>query len=287
MAKETAESKALAALLKKLLGAAKGDPPARREPIEQLVLGMLQWEATRKQAEVAYDDWLAGVSDLNELRVCFDHELLTGLGEDYPLGAERVRRLREAMQEVYIREYDWRMVTLEDMNKRDQREYLDTLPGMPPYAAASVMLISLGGHALPVDGKLRRLLESEGALPENLSDAEAESWLLRQIKAGEGLAAHHALQCWVDGRKDRGADPPTPSAPGVVLHVTPPAPPPTPAPKKKTASKSASKTTSSTQAKAADPGDKAPAKKSSKAAKTTKTTKASGAAPRKRVSKKK
>ncbi|MEM9294493.1 MAG: hypothetical protein AAGA57_01710 [Planctomycetota bacterium] len=272
MAKETAESKALAALLKKLLGAAKGQPPDRREPIEQLVLSMLQWESTRKQAEAAYDAWLAGVSDLNELRVSFDHELIEVLGEDYPRGPERVRRMRESMHEVFIREYDWRMASLDERNKRDQREYLDTLPGLPPYAAAGVMLLSLGGHALPVDGKLRRLLEAEGALPEGLSDGEAESWLLRQIKAGEALSAHHALQCWADGRKDKGDAEGPASSPGVALRTgadpePEPEPEPAPKPKKKAPAKSTKK--------------KAPAKSTAKAAA------GQGGATRKRVSKKK
>ena len=108
---------------------------------------------------------------------------------------------------MYLREHDVQMHSIDGKGKKEQRAYLDSLYGMTPFAAAQVTLLSFGGHAMPVDEKLVMMLEREGALPENLDAAAAESFLLRQIKAGDALEAHLALQAWVD--KSRAKFPPT------------------------------------------------------------------------------
>ena len=109
--------------------------------------------------------------------------------------------MREALQEVFVREYAVAMKSIESKGKKEQRAYLDSMPGMVPYVAASVTLVSFGGHALPVDDKLVALLANEGVCEPDATPAEVESFLLRQVKAGDTLDAHLALQAWSDARK--------------------------------------------------------------------------------------
>jgi endonuclease III len=176
------------------------DPPAS-DPVTQLVIGFLQWETTRKQAETAFQKLMSQLVDINELRVTDDLELLKIIGANYSRGEERLARLREALNAIFVREHAVAMESIRDKSKKEQRAYLESLPGMPPYVIAQVMLLSFGGHALPVDEKLVSLLAQEEILSSDTTPAQAESSLLRQVKASEAVHVHMLLQAWADDSK--------------------------------------------------------------------------------------
>lgn len=198
---DPATAKKFAALLSKAQSGYKAEDPPPREPVTQLVVSFLQWGATRKEAEDAFTRLMEVMIDLNDLRVSHPHELLGLIGEEYPEGTQRIIRLRESLNEVYKREHDIQMNTVAGKGKKEQRAYLDTLPGITPYVAAQVTLLSFGGHAMPVDEKLCDLLIEEGCLDDGTDPADAEAYLIRLIKAGDALEAHLALQAWADKRK--------------------------------------------------------------------------------------
>lgn len=198
---DPATTKQFSALLTKALASHKAEHPPPRDPVAQLIVGFLQWNATSTQAEDAFAALMEEMIDVNDLRVSHPHELVAVMGDDYPLASVRTIRLRESLHEVYRREHDIQMHSISGKSKKEQRAYLDSLPGITPYVAAQVTLLSFGGHAMPVDEKLATLLIKEGCLNEGTSPAEAESHLTRQIKAGDALEAHLALQAWADKKK--------------------------------------------------------------------------------------
>lgn len=214
-----AAGKKFTALLKKAVAAHRGEDPPPRDPVAQLVVGFLQWRSTRRAAEDAFVALMGELIDINDMRASHAHELVGLIGEDYPDATERIIRLKQALHGVYLREHDVQMHSIDGKGKKEQRAYLDSLYGMTPFAAAQVTLLSFGGHALPVDEKLVMLLEREGALTENLDAAAAESFLLRQIKAGDALEAHLALQAWAD--KSRAKFPPTATPVSAKLQAPP------------------------------------------------------------------
>lgn len=193
-------AKKLASLLKRLRSQYTPEEPPPRDPTLQMVVSFLQWQATRKLAEDAVARIMDVMVDVNDLRVSLEHEILHGLGEDYPQARERIARMREALNEVYVREHAVEMRSIAGRNKKEQRAYLDSLPGMVPYVAAQVLLLSFGGHAVPVDGRLLPLLEAEGVVDEGTSAEQAEASLQRMIKADENLQDHLLLQAWADDK---------------------------------------------------------------------------------------
>lgn len=195
------QEKALAALLKKAKSSFSGEEAEPLEPIAQLVFSFLTWNATERQADTAFGKIMAQVVDLNELRVCHAKEVVELIGVRYPDAQRRVIRLLESMMEVFEREHDYKMTSIASRGKREQREYLDTLPGIPPYVAARVALLSYGAHAMPVDDRLLSLLVKAGVFEQGTTPAEAEGWLMRQIKAGEAESAYLMLQEWADGQR--------------------------------------------------------------------------------------
>ena len=159
---------------------------------------MTKGASTTPAAEEALDRIFTEMVDVNELRVTPDAETIRIVGDDYPLIAERVRRMREVLNMVFAREHTLNLGSVASQGKKEQKIYLETLPAIPAYVMSSVALLAFGIHAMPVDCQLIELLEQEGVIDAGLSVADCESLLLRNVKASDASETHLLLQAWVD-----------------------------------------------------------------------------------------
>ncbi len=200
-------SKKLGTLLKKLRAKSGQERPARvsvegadptRAIVDELVFSMLVWEASTTQARAAYKRLHEMFVDYNDLRAAIDDEIAHVIGEKYPLGADRARRLRAALNDIYRRQHGVTLVHLTELSKRDARAYLESIEGVPIFASHRVLLGELGVHAIPVDERLRDLLAEEGVVDQASDVGGATSFLERNIHADESLATAAALQEWSD-----------------------------------------------------------------------------------------
>jgi endonuclease III len=204
---EAEPTQKFAALLGAVLAEhAEGDPAAAgdRRPadadsvMEEFLRSFLTWEASPAKAEAALKRLHHSVVDFNELRVCLTDELAQMLGERYPLARERAHRLRAALNELYRREHGVTLEAVLTMPKREARAYLASLEGVPPFVAARTTLLELGGHAFPVDERIRAALQEEGI---DAGDVESlGSWLERQVRGGEARSAYLAIEAWLERR---------------------------------------------------------------------------------------
>jgi endonuclease III len=207
----TDSAKALNDLLKKLGVPEPVEYPDARDPVAVLVMSMLLYESNTTKAVAAYQKLRTAVVDFNELRVCMPQELTDCVGVRYPLASERCQRLRAALNDIFRREHDVKLAHLSGIGKREVKKYIESLDGITPYAAARVQLLCFDTHAMPADEQLRALLIGAAVIEDSLDVVEVGNWLTRYVKAGEGAAAHSAMQQWVDtgkpvlGKPGRGA----------------------------------------------------------------------------------
>jgi endonuclease III len=206
-------SKELNALLKRLreqmpqaLDASSGgngaQGPTTLEPqsplLGHLLRSFLLWESTTSKAQGALKRVEAAVVDFNELRHCMPDELVRLIGERYPRVSERALRLRTALNRIYAKEHAVCLERLTGVSKREAREYLDALDGVPRYVSARVALVCLGAHAAPVDSRIRRRLVEAKVIDAETSVDEAASVLERRVRAGEMPEVYALLQAWAD-----------------------------------------------------------------------------------------
>lgn len=202
-------AKKLAALLKSLR-ASHGEPQdepwlpaslAAHDPlVGQFIFSFLLWESSPSRAAASFERLTASMIDTNELRVSLPDEIAAAAGDESPLALERATRLRSSLNDLYRRHHAVTLEPLAGMGKRDARQSLYSLDGVPPFVAARVTLLCLGGHAFPLDRRLHRVLESECALPAGLGVDEAIGWLERTFRTGEALPAYITLEAWMDAR---------------------------------------------------------------------------------------
>jgi endonuclease III len=200
----------LNALVRSAKAAAKGaESPEPLDPASQLIVSFLTWNANTKLAEQAHAKLMTELVDNHDLRVSHAHELVTLIGEDYPAAYERCLRMKECLHEIYLREFDLVPKSIGNKGKKEQKAYWESLPGVAPYVSSRVILLCYELPAMPVDDKLCALLVAEGVFSEDVSPAEAEKFILANIKPEQALEIHTALQHWCDKRK-LGSRPTTP-----------------------------------------------------------------------------
>jgi len=194
-------AKKLTALLRKI-----GAPPPPQlpgigpeaDPLVCLVVSVLLWDASTEKARAAYDRLMSHVVDLNDLRVCLPHETLDMIGPRYPKALDRCQRLRAMLRDIYLREHAVSLQRLATTARREARKYLESLEGVVPYAANRVLVLCFETHQMPVDDQLRTHLIDAGVAEASVEIPELSVWLAQHIRAGDGPAAHYALQRWVE-----------------------------------------------------------------------------------------
>lgn len=172
------------------LGPPGPDPSLEHVPVgtdplvHQIVYSMLLWDASHDLAARSLEQLRRCVVDFNELRVCSGAELRDMLPRECPRKEERTSRLLASLNEVFVREHGLNMSAVAAMPKREARQYLDSLDGLPQFAAARVMLVSLGGHAFPVDGRIGAVLTAAGLIDGAAPD-EIGARMERAVRAAD------------------------------------------------------------------------------------------------------
>jgi len=197
------DSERLATLLTSLLGRVGPASPAPEsvhgtvEPLVHMLLySFLLWESTPAHATDGLAALYASIVDLNELRVAMPQEIVDCVGMRDRASLERADRLRAALNSIYRREHRVSLERLAGASKREVREYLDALDGVPAFVAARVTLLGFHGHAVPIDRRRFDLLVREGVLEPTLTLDEAERWLERQIRASDAEQIVLVLDNW-------------------------------------------------------------------------------------------
>lgn len=204
-------SKRLSALLKKLRAAypdAAAPQPelidANDAVLDQLVFSLLLWESSSTQAKAAMRRLREAFVDFNELRVCLADEVVRVMGDRVPLALERSHRLHAALMNIFNRQHECGLTHLLDAGKREAKAYLESVDGLPSFAAARVLLLTLGGHAIPCDERLRDLLAEAGVCDALATPDDAAGWLERHVPADEAQSVYALFQAWSD---DKGHPP--------------------------------------------------------------------------------
>jgi endonuclease III len=185
-------------LLRKIKTAHRGQVPDEVEPVTQLIISFLEYNATRSMASKAFENVMAQMVDINDLRITLPKELIAIIGDGYPEVQERIVRMRESLYEIYRREHCVSMESIRGRNKKQVANYLQTLPGMVPYVSSQVMLLNYGFHAVPIDDRMAEMLRSEGVVDEHSTTEDISHFIERLVKSGDGVAVHAAMRAWAD-----------------------------------------------------------------------------------------
>ncbi len=159
------------------------EAPEPLDPVRALMLGLLSRETTEANAKRALDSLFEAMVDYNELRVSTIPEISERIETYIPNAAKRADALRRVLNAIYHKQHRVSLDRLHKLGRREARHYLESLDGMDAHAAASVVLWSLGGHAVPVDVRMLERLRQEELVEPSASIEEVQAFLERNIPA--------------------------------------------------------------------------------------------------------
>jgi hypothetical protein len=172
--------------------------PPPSDPILALLEAILQEDVGRKQAGRALDLLRKEFVDLNELRVAPVKDIVDILGRDYYGAREKADSIVRSLNGLFDRFSAVSVGPMAKMPKRELRRRLLEL-GLSPYASAVMMMLTFGGHAIPVDRSLVECLEIEGLLPPGGTLEEIQGFFERIIPQKSAPAAHEFLRAYMEG----------------------------------------------------------------------------------------
>ncbi len=166
----------------------------------------LMWESTAAKAAQALRKLELAIVDFNELRACMPDEIVRIIGERYPRAAERALRLRTGLNIIFSREHRVTLEPLAGLERKEAREHLERIDGVPAFVAARVCLLALSHHSAPVDSRIhRRLIEAKVVGADSHAE-DAGAMLEKKTRAGELPEVYLLLQRWADEANYQPAD---------------------------------------------------------------------------------
>src|SRR3954454_14341404 len=161
MKNATKHAEELKSLSRKLVRDHKPGDKTAQDALWALVRGAMSYDVADSRVEDAIKVIQREFVDLNELRVATELEVQEMLGQRYPQIEDRVKLSTAALNAIFEKEHTLSLDRLKTVSKRDARTFLRDLPEMRPFVEAYVMLMSLDGHAFPVDEQMLAYLIDE------------------------------------------------------------------------------------------------------------------------------
>ena len=175
--------------------------PEPDDPLRRLAVAILGVGSSDAEAVKATDRALANMVDWNEIRISTAEQVHEAIGNGIAPGAQHCRRLITALQGIYNIENCLSLDRLKNMPRRDAKQYLEALPGVDEYAVASVMLWSLGGHAIPVNDRLLEGLRSANLVYPQADRGEVQAFLERHVNAADAKEFCLVIQSLARGKR--------------------------------------------------------------------------------------
>jgi len=197
--------KRLFSMLKKQHGAP--DIPEPVDPVEQLILALLSYDASEAEAVDAVKALSQAMVDLNEIRVSTIAEITAVIRSHIANPANRAAAIRSALNAVFRRNHRISLAPLHKLGRREARQYLEKLKGVNSFAAASVMLWSLGAHAIPVSRRMFERLREQDLIDPAADIDEVQAFLERNISATDAKVFCLLMRDFVDSKPQESRAP--------------------------------------------------------------------------------
>jgi hypothetical protein len=173
------------------------------EPVDSLIYATIGENTTKSEARKALRRAQDYFVDMNELRVSRNDEIeevLGGKGEEFSNTAIRLRTL---LNNIFNKYNSLTLKALKKEGKRPAKEALEKIEGVSSYAVNYCMLLSLGGHAIPLTSKMLVYLRGNDLVHPDATEQEIEGFLARLIPANKGYEFYYLLRLASDKYKPR------------------------------------------------------------------------------------
>lgn len=170
----------------------------QRRPLDQLILGLLSAGTSERKAAQALRRLQTDFVDFNEVRVSRPNDVAEAIQVVAdPEG--KANRIIRVLQQLFLRYGGVDLDLLLKAPLGEAQASLQQLPGVDARTAATVVLLSLGGQALPADPAVVRLSKRIGLVDRAWSTDQVQEALSALVPSEERYAFYCLMQ--VHGEK--------------------------------------------------------------------------------------
>lgn len=145
--------------------------PEIRPVLEQFIYAILREGAPRELVDRAFQNLQTQFFDWNEIRVSSVREIEEAL-VDLSDAEVKANRVVTFLQEVFETTYSFDLESIQKKGVKQAAKHLSRFQAATDFAVAWVTQHSLGGHAIPLDPPMIRVLNRLGLLEEGQNDLE-------------------------------------------------------------------------------------------------------------------
>ncbi len=161
-------------------------PSAERSVIEHLLFACCLEDARYDLAEEALASVVETFFDWNEVRVSSVRELAEAMAR-LPEPPAAATRLKKALQHVFEDTYTFDLESLRKKNLGPAEEEIRKIDGASPFVVSYVVQTALGGHSIPIDSGVARVMEILDLDSEKSAEAGVVPGLERAIPKKKGI----------------------------------------------------------------------------------------------------
>jgi len=177
-----------------LLAAQYGDLPRRprRDPIDELVLGVLSQNTSDVNSERAFAGLRGAFPSWQSVLEARPRDIEEAIRPG-GLAPTKSLRIKAMLARILRRRGSFDLSFLRETPLDEAEAWLQSLPGVGPKTAAVVLLFSLGRPAFPVDTHVHRVLLRLGLAPSGASATQAQAMWQPRLAPEEVYAFHMYL----------------------------------------------------------------------------------------------
>lgn len=185
MKNATKHADALKQRFRKLTRDLEDTPRQSLDPLRALVIAILSFDVSDEDVAGAMRKLDAEFVDLNELRVATELEVQDLLGVRFPRVEEKATLIRQTLGIIFEREAVLSLERLKTLKKAEVRAQLRSLPDLPPFVEAFVMMYAYDTPAFPVDHATLDWLRREQLVEPQTTMEEAQRFVESNLKGDD------------------------------------------------------------------------------------------------------
>jgi len=172
----------------------KPQMPTFEDPIEAVVYGLLSETITEAAAAKIYKRIKSHFIDFNDLRVSRVEEIQDVMRDISEPSEKSARAITQVLNTIFDKTDRISLEPLCHEGKRQAHKELLEIPGVTRFAADYAFVTALGGHAVPLTGRMLDYLKQNGFVHPEATPEDINGFLERQIPASDAYEFYALLR---------------------------------------------------------------------------------------------
>ncbi len=162
--------------------------------VQALVCGIVGEKFSQSATEAVIKKFAGYFVDLNDMRVARTEEIVELLGVNAVESLGIPATIQNCLAAIFNQYHKVSLDVLKKLGKRQARAALEKIEGLSCFVVDYCMLVSLGGHTIPLTDKMITYLKTNGLVAPEADTAGIAGFLTKQISAKNGYEFYCLLR---------------------------------------------------------------------------------------------